>query len=318
MKETILLIGGAGFIGSHLAEAYAQTDSTVVIVDDLSTGYLENITHLLNKQNVFFYEASILDVAKLTEIFEQHRPTIINNHAAQKSVPYSVENPMKDLELNIIGLLNIIKLAKQYKVKRILSASSGGALACEIDDEHPVSNETSTPQLKSPYAITKYAGEKYLEVYSKLYGFEYIGLRYANVFGPRQVADGDCGVVPIFVNNIKNNQDSILMAYDDMPDGCIRDYIYVDDVVDFNLLATKDEVKGDIFNLGIGKGFTMRYIFEQLKKAYASDTELIRKGPRQGDIKISILDCSKVKKILNWETTTSLEEGIALLHKYTE
>lgn len=316
----IVLVGGAGFIGSHIAEGYVNKGYEVIVVDNLSTGRLENIQALIDDKKITFYQCSILDYEELEKIFEIHKPDIINNHAAQKSVPFSVENPIEDNSINIIGILNLIKLAEKYNIKKFLNASSGGALSKEIIIDGDKSKEEDMPLLFSPYAITKYASEKYLELYSELYGFDYIGLRYANVFGPRQVAEGDCGVIPIFVKNISEKKESILMTYDDMPDGCTRDYIYVTDVADINIKATELTTKTNgVYNLGLGKEFTIGGIYKKLIDAFGVDYPLIKQGPRKGDVKRSVLDCSKARTELGFQATVSMDEGIKkLVASYTE
>ncbi|MGL5042999.1 MAG: NAD-dependent epimerase/dehydratase family protein [Culicoidibacterales bacterium] len=310
----IILIGGAGFIGSHIAEGYVKAGHDVIVVDDLSTGKKENIQHLIDEKKIKLYETSILNYADLEQIFSDFQPEIINNHAAQKSVPNSVEDPVKDNNINILGVFNLIKLAHKYGVKKFISASSGGALSKEITINGEKSKEEDIPQLISPYAITKYASEKYLKLYANMYGFDYIGLRYANVFGPRQAAEGDCGVIPIFVNNILANKPSILMTYDDMPNGCTRDYIYVADLVDFNVkvLDCNDNIN-DVFNLGLSKEFSIGEIYNGLINAFAVKLPLIKQGPRLGDVKRSVLDCTKVLKALDFSPKVSMEEGISRL-----
>lgn len=310
MSETVLLAGGAGFIGSHIAQKYVEKGYHVVIVDDLSTGNKTNIAALLEHPNVHFYQCSILDQPRLQAIFSEHQPQIINNHAAQKSVPDSVHDPMKDLNINIVGLLNLIECARQFKVQKFLSASSGGALSKAILFDGDTSKETDAPCLSSPYAMTKFMGEQYATFYAGLYGFQYVGLRYANVFGPRQVADGDCGVVPIFVHNIMNKKDSILMTYDDMPLGCTRDYIFVDDVVDCNVLATMMPLTASgVYNIGSEQEISMQELFDILSETFESDTKLLRRGPRAGDIRRSVLNCQKAWEQFQWKATMTFAEG---------
>lgn len=228
MSKTILVTGGAGFIGSHICEMYLKEGYETICIDNLVSGKRENINNLEENSHFKFYEVDIRNYDELERIFKKHHPEIINHHAAQKSVANSVENPMYDLENNLCGLINILNLVKKYPIKNFIYVSSGGALSKEIIGEEK-STEIYTPQLVSPYAITKFAGEKYLSIYSKEYSFNYTGLRYANVFGPRQIPDGECGVIPIFINNVLDDRASILMTYADMPRGCTRDYVYISD-----------------------------------------------------------------------------------------
>lgn len=311
MKERILVTGGAGFIGSHICERYVEEGHEVIIVDNLSSGNQKNVETLLEKEGVYFYSVDIMNKKKLERVFKKHRPTVVNHHAAQKSVPYSVENPMKDMEINIIGLLHLITLSRSFPIKNFIYASSGGALSKEIVGKEK-SKESDPPQLASPYAITKFAGEQYIKLYSKLYGFNFSILRYANVYGPRQIADGESGVVPIFVNNILANKESILMTYPDMPRGCTRDYVYVTDIVEANVLCLQKEVN-DVINLGSGKEENILDIYYIIRDVFSSNLSIRLKGPRPGDIKRSVLNNMKAKRLLGWEPRVHLKKGIEAL-----
>lgn len=311
MKERILVTGGAGFIGSHICERYVQEGHEVIIVDNLSSGKYKNIENLLKQEGVSFYSADIMNNKELEGIFKKHRPTVVNHHAAQKSVPYSVENPMQDLEVNIVGLLHLIALTQKFPIRNFIFASSGGALSKEIVGEEK-SEESDHPQLVSPYAITKFAGEQYIKLYGNLYGFNFSTLRYANVYGPRQVPDGESGVVPIFVNNILAKRESVLMTYPDMPKGCTRDYVYVSDIVEANVLCLQKKVN-DVVNLGSGKEECILDIYHIIRDVFNSDLTIHIKGPRSGDVKRSVLSNQKAKQLLGWEPRISLTEGIEKL-----
>jgi len=313
MSKTVLLTGGAGFIGSHIAEAYVKMGYEVVIIDNLSSGKIENIKELIDTKRVGFYNIDIREDKELRRIFHMHRPEIINHHAAQKSVPYSVEQPIVDIEINGIGLINLLMLTKEYPIESFIYVSSGGALSKIIEGKEK-SKETDMPQLVSPYAITKFAGENYIKLYSKLNNFNYTILRYANVYGPRQIADGECGVIPIFVNNILENKSSILMTYEDMPRGCTRDYVNVGDVAQINMLVS-GKCLNDTFNIGTGKELSILDIYETIQKVFKLEIPIEKKGPRQGDLKRSVLDCTRVKEVMNWEPKIELEQGLQILHK---
>lgn len=315
-NKRVLVTGGAGFIGSHISEAYVKNGYDVVIVDNLSSGKIENIDGIIKDypDNVFFHYVDIRDYEKMEKIFCKYNPQIINHHAAQKSVPFSVENPLVDVDINICGFLNILKCIKNHRIEHFIGISSGGALSKEITGNEK-SSESDIPQLLSPYAISKFALENYLKIYSNEYNFEYSVLRYANVYGPRQIPDGECGVIPIFVNNIINNTESILMTYDDMPKGCTRDYIYVEDVVRANLLVSEKPINC-VVNIGSGKEESILDIYHELQKVFMSELKINVVGPRAGDIKRSVLDCSKAKRILNWECSIDLNQGLKELKKY--
>ncbi len=314
MKKTILLTGGAGFIGSHLAEKYISLGYRVIVIDNFTSGKIENLKLIQNNANFILIDCDIRDYSKMEEVFEKYTPKIINHHAAQKSVPYSVENPLIDIDINGVGVLNLVTLAGKYKVENFIYVSSGGALSKNIVGNEK-SSENDTPQLLSPYAINKYAGEKYMEIYSNIYGFNYTVLRYGNIYGPRQVIDGECGVIPIFVENILKGKQSTLMTFDDMPKGCTRDYLYIKDAVDVNLLITQKPIN-DVINVGTGKEVFILDIYNTIQKIFETNVNINIVGPRKGDIRRSVLDCSKAKELLSWVYTVDLEQGIRMLKEY--
>ncbi len=312
-SSVVLLTGGAGFIGSHVLEGYVKNGNKVIVVDNLSTGSLSNIEHLLSEQ-VIFCNVDIRDRERLEEVFIKYRPEIINHHAAQKSVPYSVENPMYDIGVNIIGTMNLIQLAGKYGVKIFIGVSSGGALSKEIVGDEK-SCENDMPQLVSPYAIAKFSMEKFLDVYSQKFGFEYVVLRYANVYGPRQIADGECGVIPIFVNNIVDKKKSILMTYPDMPLGCTRDYVYISDIVRANMLVSEKPIN-TVINIGSGIEVAIKDIYTTIIEVFEAEYNLEIVGPREGDVRRSVLDASKAKELIGWKPEVSLKDGLVLLREY--
>lgn len=307
--EVVLLTGGAGFIGSHVADAYLAKGHKVVVVDNLSSGKLENLENAFKSPLFVFEKCDITDKVKLEEVFKKYRPTVINHHAAQKSVPYSVEDPINNAIVNEIGLLNLIVLAGKYKIKRFIYVSSGGAMAKDL--LYGGANENDIVQLESPYAITKYCGELYLKIYSKIYGFDWIGLRYANVYGPRQIPDGECGVVPIFMSNILSGKKSTVFVYDDMPKGCIRDYVNVFDVCEFNEIILETPVGlNTVYNIGSGNELTTLEVYEYLEEVLNIKLDFEIKGPRLGDIKRSVLDITKAFEVFGWRPKIDFKNGI--------
>lgn len=312
---TIVVTGGAGFIGSHLVDEYLKRGYEVVVIDNLSTGTMKNLRNATKYDTFHFYQVDIQDMNAMKQVFEKYRPTIINHHAAQKSIPMSIEDPVYDMRINGIGLLNLIVLAKKYAIQNFIYVSSGGALSKEIIGDEK-SKETDWPQQQSSYAITKFAGENYIRMYAKLYGFDYTILRYANVYGPRQTMDGECGVVPIFINNILHDRSSILMTYEDMPEGCTRDYIFVGDVVDINMRVTT-YCLNDTINIGSGREITIMDIYRTIERVYGKNIEIQVKGPRIGDVRRSVLDYSRAKKRTGWEPKTTFEEGIKIIYSHT-
>jgi UDP-glucose 4-epimerase len=298
----ILITGGAGFIGSHVADKYIEEGHEVVIVDNLSSGKEENIN-----SKAKFFKVDIREKDSLKEVFKSEKPDVVNHHAAQKSVPFSVENPVTDAEINIIGFLNVLDLCKEYGVKKVIYISSGGSLYG--DTENIPTKEDNPVNMISPYAVAKLAGEKYLNFYSKAYGLKYTVLRYSNVYGPRQVADGECGVLPIFMNNILEGKDSKLFTYGDMEKGVTRDYVFVKDVAEANFISLE---KGDnkTFNIGSCKEIHIADLYDEIQKVIGTNFNLIREKERFGDVKRSLLDCSYIESVLGWKAKTDLKEGI--------
>ncbi|MDR0697357.1 MAG: SDR family NAD(P)-dependent oxidoreductase [Christensenellaceae bacterium] len=307
----VLVTGGAGFIGSHISEAYIKEGHDVAVVDDLSSGRLSNLQNIINDKKFKFYQTDIRKLDALDNIFAEFKPDIVSHHAAQKSVPHSVDDPKDDADKNIFGLLNIISLIGKHKVKNVLYVSSGGALSKPIKGDEK-SSEDDYPSLESPYAITKFAGENYIRIYSSLFGYSYSILRYANIYGPRQIADGECGVIPIFVGNVINNKPSILMTYSDMPRGCTRDYVFVGDVVNANMLLSKTPVNCPV-NVGTGVEISMMDIYETILKVFNSNQPIKVVGPRLGDIKRSVLSAEKIKKLVGWVPQVELTKGLQIL-----
>jgi len=301
----ILVTGGAGFIGSHVVDGYIKAGHDVVVVDNLFTGKRENIN-----PEAKFYEIDIRSKG-LEKIFEREKPLIVNHHAAQISVPVSVENPIFDAEVNIFGLINILQACVKYGVKKIIFASSGGAIYGEAQ-EYPTS-EKYPPLPLSPYAITKLTSEYYLEFYRHQYGLNYTILRYANIYGPRQIPKGEAGVVAIFIENLLSGRPSVIYHFPDEPDGMARDYCYVEDVVKANILVLKNG-SNEIFNIGSGKPTRTRELYKRLYDLVNNSNPSLRTPvpapPRPGDIKRSCLNIDKAKRMLGWTPDVSLEEGL--------
>lgn len=235
----ILITGGAGFIASHIADAYLKAGHEVVILDDLSTGRRENIP-----PEARFLHDGLLS-PRLGEIIAEIKPDLINHHAAQIDVRRSVADPVGDAQTNILGTLNLLEKSRRCGVQKIIFASSGGAIYGE-QLTHPA--DESHPEIpRNPYGITKLTTEKYLQFYRIEYGMPFVALRYANIYGPRQNALGEAGVVAIFASKLLKGETPTIFG-----DGRqTRDFVFVGDVVDCNLEALKPDVTG-IFNVGTG------------------------------------------------------------------
>lgn len=309
--NTIIVTGGAGFIGSHLTEAYLHEGWQVVVVDDFSCGTEKNLAAVWDSPRLHVERVDIRDGSSLRAVFQKYRPIAVNHHAAQKSVTDSVVHPLLDQDINGKGFLQVLTAAMEVGVKQIVYASSGGALSKIIEGDE-LSREDDPPQLISPYAVHKFAGEQYLSMYAQEGGYQYTVLRYANVYGPRQVADGECGVVPIFVDNILASRPSVLMTYPDMPRGCSRDYVYVADVVRANLMATSRPLN-TVVNIGSGKETYILDIYEMLATLFDSEQPIHIVGPRAGDIRRSVLCADRARKRLGWSPEVDWQTGLQAL-----
>lgn len=305
----ILVTGGAGFIGSNVVDGYINEGHEVVVMDNLFSGKRENV----NPKAKFYH----LDIraSEVGDVIKEERPDIINHHAAQISVPDSVKDPLFDADVNIKGLLNLLENAVRYGVKKIIFISSGGAIYGEAD-EYPTS-EAYQPRPLSPYAITKYTSEYYLEYYKHQCGLEYTTLRYANIYGPRQIPHGEAGVVAIFMDNILKSKRSVLYHYPEDEEGMIRDYCFVGDVVKANIRALRGG-NGDFFNIGTGTGTKTLHLYRMILDIYremghrvaSSLDEPVRESARPGDLRKSCLVVEKARRGLGWIPETDLRAGL--------
>ena len=293
----ILVTGGAGFIGSHIVDAYLQEGHDVTVIDNLSTGKKEN----LNPRAKFFK----IDMCEedVETIFKQGGFDVINHHAAQIDVRKSVANPIFDARVNILGLINLLQNCIKYEVKHFIFASTGGAIYGE-QETFPASESHPTHPL-SPYGVAKLAGEHYLFFYKQIYGLNTTILRYANVYGPRQDPHGEAGVVAIFTQKFLTGEQPVING-----DGMqTRDFVYVGDVAKANALALSHK-GGGIFNIGTGKEITVKQLFRQLADIVGIKAEE-RYGPaKSGEQKRSVIDFTKANKILGWLPLVSFTEGL--------
>jgi UDP-glucose 4-epimerase len=307
----IMVTGGAGFIGSNVVDGYIRAGHDVVVVDNLFTGKTSNLN-----PKVTFYQVDIRS-PEIREIFDRERPEILNHHAAQISVPASVSDPLFDADVNLRGFLNLLENAVKYRTRKVIFISSGGAIYGEAE-EYPTS-ERYSPSPLSPYAISKFCSEFYLAYYRHQHGLEYTILRYANIYGPRQIPHGEAGVVSIFMTNLLERKPSILNHFPDEPNGMIRDYCFVGDVVKANLKALT-QGGGDFFNIGTGKETKTLDLYNVIYEAVSEIqpglpralARLSAQEARPGDIRRSCLVVGKAKNGLEWVPETVLEQGIRL------
>jgi len=297
----ILITGGAGFIGSHVAEAYLQGGHEVIIVDNLSTGRKKNIPG-----DAKFY---LLDIrsTEIEQVLKIEKPDLVNHHAAQISVTVSLRNPILDSQVNSQGLLNILQSSVNNGVKKFIFISTGGAIYG--DTEIRPTPEEHDAQPLSPYGIHKLLGENYLRFYKSRYGLDYTVLRYSNVYGPRQNPDGEAGVVSILINQLRSGQVPTIYTYPDEPDGMSRDYVYVEDVARANLLAAVND-SAEMFNIGTEVATRTGALYREIGAFFASPPEPHWGEPRPGDLRNSCLSAAKAKRVLNWIPRFDLAQGL--------
>ena len=295
----VLVTGGAGFIGSHVADGYLAEGLDVVVVDDLSRGSRQNVS-----PQARFYQLDIRDRAALRAIFEQEKPNLINHHAAQIDVRRAVKEPIFDAECNIFGSIHLLELAVEYKIRRFIYASTGGAIYGE-PKALPATEETPVLPI-TPYGISKHTAEHYLYLYNLLYGLPYVVLRYGNVYGPRQSSKGEAGVVAIFCEQMLQGITPTIYG-----DGSkTRDYVEVSDVARANVQALKMG-DGEIFNTSSGVRTTDYEIFAAVREALDIPPLEPRYAPkRPGEVDHIGLDVSKAHAGLAWEPQVELRQGI--------
>jgi len=294
----ILVTGGAGFIGSHVADLFVAQGYEVVILDDLSTGHTSNLNPAAR-----FYQMDIRS-PQVREVFEAEKPDYVSHHAAQMDVRHSVAQPLIDASINILGSINLLEYAKEFGVKRFIYISMVGAVYGE--PEQLACAETHPINPICQYGASKHTVEHYLYMYYLNYGLNYTVLRYPNVFGPRQDPHGEAGVVSIFTGKMLVGEQVIINGDGDQT----RDFVYVGDCARANYLALTIDHQPGIYNLGWGRPTSINDIFSTLAKI-TDYTLPVQYGPAKvGETRHIYLDASKIKKELGWAPTISLEEGL--------
>ncbi len=299
----ILVTGGAGFIGSHCADEFLNQGHDVVVVDNLSSGKRQNVP-----ERAKFYHVDIRDEA-LGEIMADEGPDVICHHAAQVSVRDSVDDPVMDAEINIIGGIKLANLAITSGTKRIIFSSTGGAIYGE-QEEFPASESHPLRPL-SPYGVAKLSFEKYLDYYRQVFGLQYCILRYANIYGPRQDPFGEAGVVAIFTERFLDGKQPIING-----DGRqTRDFVYVGDVARANSMVL-DLEGSHCFNIGTGKETTINTIFGILKDLTGSQAEEVHGPEKQGEQRRSVISPKLVRESIGWKPEVFLKEGLSRTVEY--
>ena len=293
----VLVTGGAGFIGSHLVDAYLAAGHEVAVVDDLSSGRREQVD-----PRAGFHRVDICD-ARLEAVFAAEKPDLVSHHAAQIDVRKAVADPRLDVGINVLGTINVLEQCARAGVRKVVFASTGGAIYGELetmpaDESHPV-------RPLSPYGIDKHTAEHYLRFYRETRGLDVAALRYANVYGPRQDPHGEAGVVAIFASAMLAGRTPTIYGDGEQ----VRDFVYVGDVVRANLLAGERETPEPV-NVGTGIGASVNDIYRTLAQIIGFTQPALYAEGKAGDVRRSALDAARARQTLGWEPQTSLEEGL--------
>lgn len=302
-KNKVLITGGAGFIGSHIVEKLLENNYDVIIIDNLSSGSIENIP---NSDTLKFYQLNI-EKDDLELVFQKETPDYVIHLAAQTSVNFSISHPYYDANMNVMASIKLLELCKKYNIKKFITASSaaiyGNPKYLPIDENHPT-------EPMSQYGLSKLTMEKYI----KLSGIPYIIFRFSNAYGPRQKSSKESGVVAIFNNAMKNNEP--INIYGDGEQ--IRDFIYVEDIANICIKAINSNVENEIINFSTNKGVSLNQLFKVMKSLYNYTLNANYLPERIGDIKNSILSNDKAYNLLKFTNYTKLEKGLEILANYID
>ncbi len=297
----ILVTGGAGFIGSHVADKLVEKGHRVFILDNLSTGKRENIN-----AKAGFIEADITDFPKIEKVFVKNKFDIVFHLAAQIDVRKSVADPVFDARTNILSSVNLIEMSRKYGVKKFIFSSTGGAVYGDIQNRPTLENCQEWPL--SPYGIAKLSVDKFLNYYNEVHGLKYVSLRYGNVYGPRQNHHGEAGVVAIFINKMLGGEQPIIFG-----DGTqTRDYVFVDDVALANLLALENFDKVGIYNVGTGIETSVNNLFYEINGHFKGKFQETHGPAKLGEQKTSCLSYAKIEKGFGWKPEVSFTEGVKM------
>ena len=296
----LLITGGAGFIGSNLADKAIEAGWDVAVLDDLSSGRRENVPAAAE-----FFQVDIQDANSIGKAFASFKPTAVSHQAAQASVAVSVREPQKDASINIIGSINVMQACVNHKVQHLVFASTGGAIYGEVPNGTRASIST-IPSPLSPYACSKFAVEKYLDCFRHEHGLNFTVLRYANVYGPRQDPHGEAGVVAIFCNRMLANEPVSVFARTAVGDpGCVRDYVFIADVVKANMAALQGRIPERVLNVGTGRETNTLQLAEHIRTTLSSNSEIRYGDRRAGDVERSLLDADRLAELLGPPVTVA-------------
>ncbi len=305
LNMRLLITGGAGFIGSNLADKALEAGWQVAVLDDLSSGRGENVPAAAG-----FFQVDIQDAAAVEKVFASFKPTAVSHQAAQASVAISVREPQRDASINIIGSINVMQSSVNHKVGHLVFASTGGAIYGEVPDGTRASVST-VPLPLSPYACSKFAVEKYLDCFRHEHKLNFTVLRYANVYGPRQDPHGEAGVVAIFCNRMLANEPVGVFARTTVGDsGCVRDYVFIADVVKANMAALQGQIPERVLNIGTGRETTTLQLAEHIRSTLNSSSEIRYGDRRAGDVERSLLDADRLVELLG--ATVTVADGLKI------
>ena len=297
-KHTILVTGGAGFIGSHVVDAYVAKGHTVIVVDDMSSGNPD----FLNKA-VTFYEMDIRS-PQIGEIFDEHAIDIVSHHAAQIDVRKSVDDPLYDADVNVKGTLNLLDLCIKHKVKKIIFSSTGGAIYGT--PQNLPADENCPPRPECPYGTSKLCAEQFIMLYARMYKLGYTILRYPNVYGPRQSPHGEAGVCSILAGLMLAGQTPTLYGHGK----AFRDYVYVADIASANLLAL-EKGNGETINLGSGKAVSVKELYDIVAELTGFTGKPVLKPLRPGEVEGIYITGKRAAAELGWKPAVGLKDGLA-------
>ncbi|HKT36560.1 MAG TPA: NAD-dependent epimerase/dehydratase family protein [Nitrospira sp.] len=299
----VLVTGGAGFIGSHLVDRLIMEGHEAVVVDNLATGKRRNIN-----RSARFYKMDIQSW-RLERVFRNERPNVVMHLAAQMDVRKSVEDPMFDAQVNVLGTLNVLQQAVKHGVRKVIFSSSGGAIYGE-QEIYPAP-ETHVMKPLSPYGLSKLCGEQYLSYFQRVSGLQAVSLRYANVYGPRQDPEGEAGVVAIFIQKMLNNEQAVINGNGRQT----RDFVFVDDVVEANLAMLGQDTQGT-YNVGTGVETSINDLFRILVQHTGSTCKEIHGPAKKGEQARSVIDSTKLRQEVSWEPKADLSDGLKKTVQY--
>ena len=302
----VLVTGGAGFIGSALVDQLVKRGDQVLVIDNFSTGSEKNLEEAKNTsaEDLVIENCDICN-SETTNLIADYKPSTIFHLAAQVDVRASVEDPLKDLETNLVGLIRVLEGGRKAETRKIIFASSGGTIYGEPEAKHLPLNEDTPWNPLSPYGVSKLAGGLYVNTYSSLHGLKGTTLALSNVYGPRQDPHGEAGVVAIFAGKLLEREPCTIYGTGMQT----RDFVYVEDVASA-FVASIENGDGKLFNIGTGTETSIQHLYKEMALAVGIDIDPGKEAGRSGEIERSSLDPSLAGKILGWEPTTNLRDGI--------